>query len=250
MPQGMGGVWSATALIFFAYLGFDELGNLAEETKRPERTLPLALFVAMLVSSVIYITVSISAVSTVGWMDLSQSSAPLADVAAKAIGSRADVLLWYVALAATSNTVLLLMVSASRSLHGMASSGVLPEWLLKVGFRKTPWLAISATTLATGLFIALGDLETVARMTNAVVLISFTLVNVSLFVWMIKTQKSGRSLLKDFLPPLLGAGTCLWLISYTGIAAVGLALLVAASGLVISLRPSFSDNPKKTQSKE
>lgn len=235
MPNGIGGVWSAVALIFFAYLGFDELGNLAEETKRPERTLPIALFIAMLVSSLIYICVSVSAVSVMGWEALSQSNAPLADVAGERLGARADTVFTYVALAATANTVLMLLIAASRSVHGMSSSGVLPSWLSKVGSRKTPWAAICIAFLAAGSFIALGDLETVARMTNAVVLIGFTLVNISLVVWIIKSRRSKPSSLLNLAPSVLGAAACIWLMRYTGLTAIGLALLVAASGFVIGL---------------
>lgn len=236
MPEGFGGIWSAAALVFFAYLGFDELGNLAEETRKPERVLPMALFLSVLISSAIYIAVSISAVSVLGWSDLSQSSAPLAEVAGKALGSHADTVLSYLALVATANTVLLLLVTASRSMHGMASANALPSWLSTVGFRKVPWIATAVAVAGATGFALIGNLEKVANMTNAIVLISFSLVNLSFLIWSLKNHKT-KSRYLNALPPLLGLATCLWLTRYTGISAIGLALLISLSGIVISFKP-------------
>lgn len=236
MPKGFNGIWSAAALVFFAYLGFDELGNLAEETRRPEKVLPMALFIAILISSLIYTAVSISAVSVLGWEDLSRSSAPLAEVAGKALGSRADTVLSYLALFATANTVLLLLIAASRSIHGMSSAGVLPSWLSAVGSRNIPWIATGISVAGAAAFTLIGDLEKVAEMTNAIVLVSFSLVNLSFLIWAWRNYKKGSRFTNAILP-LLGVITCLWLIQYTGIRAIGLAALISLSGLIISLKP-------------
>ena len=114
MPEGLPGVWAGAALIFFAYLGFDELGNFAEEMRAPERDLPRALLLSLVITTGIYVLVALSAVAAVGWRDLSTSSAPLALVARRALGARADTVLALMALAATANTVLLLVLSGSR----------------------------------------------------------------------------------------------------------------------------------------
>lgn len=238
MPRGVGGVWTAAALVFFAYLGFDELGNLAEETWEPRRTLPRALLIAMLVTTVVYVAVSISAVSVAGWRELGASSAPLAVVAGKVLGSRAETVLVYVALAATTNTVLLLLVSVSRSLYGMASSEALPAWLASVGPTRTPWAAILLAGLVGVGFVLIGNLERVAQMTNATVLLSFIAVNVSLFVWSYRRQDrwTRRRVVRDILPPLAATGSCLWLLFYVGLEAVGLALVLAAFGLLLGCK--------------
>ena len=83
MPQGVGGIWTGAALAFFAYLGFDELGNLAEETRDPKKTLPKALAMAVAISTALYLIVWISSVSVVGWEALQESDAPLALVVAR-----------------------------------------------------------------------------------------------------------------------------------------------------------------------
>jgi APA family basic amino acid/polyamine antiporter len=79
--------------------------------KNPERDLPKAIVLALGISTVLYILVALAAVSVVGWSELSKSSAPLAIVAAKSLGTNANVLLTAIALASTANTVIILMVS-------------------------------------------------------------------------------------------------------------------------------------------
>lgn len=238
MPRGLGGVWTAAALVFFAYLGFDEFGNLAEETREPERTLPRALFISMVVSTLIYIAVAFSAVSVVGWQDLSSSSAPLAQVAGSVLGPRADLILSLIALAATANTVLLFMVAASRSLYGMASAGALPGWLARVGRRRTPWIAIGITSLIAMAITFIGSIERVAQMTNASVLLSFAVVNLALFWWTARRNETWtpKRVLLGALPPLAATATCLWLLVYTGTEAILLSVGLGALGLLIGLR--------------
>src|SRR5262249_42242810 len=126
-PHGFTGVSGAAALLFFAYLGFDELGTFAEEMRHPERALPRALFASMTVTTAIYALVALSAVAVVDAARLAASDAPLALVAGRVLGSRADATLSVLALAATANTALLLLASAARSIYGMAAAGALPK---------------------------------------------------------------------------------------------------------------------------
>jgi len=123
-PRGLTGVSSAAAIIFFAYLGFDELGNFAEEMRRPDRDLPKALFVSMVTTTVIYVLVALSTVAVVDAERLGASAAPLALVVGGVLGKHADMVLSLLALAATANTVLLLLASSARSIYGMATAGV------------------------------------------------------------------------------------------------------------------------------
>lgn len=235
MPQGLGGVWTAAALAFFAYLGFDELGNLAEETRDPVRVLPRSIIMALAISTAFYMLVALSAVSIVGWETLSGSAAPLAVVAGRVLGARADTAITLIALAATTNTVLLLLVSASRSLYGMANAGILPKALGTVGRRRTPWIASLLVSAFTVAFVLLGDIEQVAQMTNSVVLVAFILVNLALF-WVTRTNRSQGALrwvVRDGGPPLAGAALCLALLAYTGWTALAVALMLGLAGLVL-----------------
>jgi APA family basic amino acid/polyamine antiporter len=237
MPNGLAGVSDAAALIFFAYLGFDELGNFAEEMHRPERDLPRALFISMIASTTIYILVALSAVAVVGATQLGASEAPLALVARQVLGPQADTALSVVALAATANTALLLLVAGSRSIYGMAAAGVFPTRLARVGRASSP---VAATTLVLALLavlVGLGNLQQVAAMTDAAVLVAFMFVNASL-PWLAthgRTSSSTTVRIADTLVPVLALLLCTWLLLYAGapsvIAALGL------SGLAFGAAP-------------
>ncbi|HEY3188208.1 MAG TPA: amino acid permease, partial [Solirubrobacteraceae bacterium] len=173
MPHGLGGVLSAAALIFFAYLGFDELGNLAEEMRRPERDLPRALFISVAATTIVYVAVALSATAVVPAAELGPSRAPLALVVRAALGPTADVVLSLMALAATANTVLLLLLAGSRSVYGMAADGVLPRRFARLSRRQIPLAATLVVLAATAALVTSGDLSAVARLTDAMVLVSF-----------------------------------------------------------------------------
>ena len=88
MPNGITGVILAFVLIFFAFIGFEDMANVAEEVKRPKKTLPRAIILSIVITAVIYILVAVSAVRVLDWQILGQSGAPLADIATKGIRIR------------------------------------------------------------------------------------------------------------------------------------------------------------------
>ncbi len=181
MPQGLTGVFQAAALVFFAYTGFESIVKLSEETKTPEKTIPRGLLIAILVSIILYILVAISAVSVMGWEKLAVSNAPFADIAFAAFGSEAFILLAIIALFATANTVLLMLLGASRIIYGMADSSTLPGILAKVhSSRRTPWVAITITMLLSLVFVFSGDIVFAANVNNFTLFITFFVINAAL----------------------------------------------------------------------
>jgi APA family basic amino acid/polyamine antiporter len=232
-PGGLGGISAAAALIFFAYLGFDELGNLAEEMREPVRDLPRALYIAVAATTLIYVAVALSATAAVGWSALAASPAPLAVVARSVFGARADALMTAIALAATANTVLLLLISAARSVYGMGVAGVLPARLGRVGGRAIPTAAAAAVLATAGALALLGDLRKVATLTDAAVLASFVLVNASL-VWLGVWRRTGGGGARRAVDMVMGGAAvvlCGWLALHTGwigLAAIVVILLVGA----------------------
>lgn len=234
-PEGFGGLSAAAALIFFAYLGFDELGNLAEEMERPERDLPRALAVSMVGATLIYVLVALSATAAVPWKDLAASDAPLALVAQQVLGDRADAAISVIALAATGNTVLLLLVAAARSVHGMAAAGVLPAVLGRIGGRRVPLRATLAVLAVTVALVLIGDLARAASLTDGTVLASFVLVNLSL-PWLAARRVAGgtgtrRAL--DLVLPLLAVALCGWLLLHTGWPSLAATAAFAVVGLLV-----------------
>ncbi|NJD53332.1 MAG: amino acid permease [Candidatus Methanoperedens sp.] len=183
MPLGMAGVFQASALVFFAYTGFESIVKLSEETKSPEKTIPKGLILAILTSVLLYILVAISAVSVVGWESLSRSDAPLADIAFTAFGSNAFIMLSIIALFSTANTVLLMMLGSSRIMYGMADSLHLPPILSKIhSLRRTPWTAIIMTGVLSLLFIFAGNISFVANIANFTLFVTFFVINASMIV--------------------------------------------------------------------
>ncbi|HIJ99077.1 TPA: amino acid permease [archaeon] len=192
-PVGLGGVFSAASLIFFAYLGFEEIVKLSEETKNPTKTIPTALIIAMVISTIIYILVSISAVSILGWEKLGTSSAPLADVASSALGGNAFLILSIIALFATSNTALLMMLASSRIMYGMARDHGFPEIFSRVhAIHRTPYFAVFLVMLISVLFALVGKIEVVADLTNFVAFITFIVINASVILLRQKFPKTNR----------------------------------------------------------
>lgn len=238
MPHGAPGLSAAAALIFFAYLGFDEIGNFAEEMRQPERDLPRALLLSMAGATLIYLLVAVSATAAVGWQGLSTSPAPLALVARQSLGPAAETTISVIALAATANTVLLLLVAAGRSVYGMAASGVLPRRLGAVGNRGVPTQATLLVTGISGMLVLLGDLARVAALTDAAVLLSFMLVNLSL-PWVVSRRIKGPRLarrLLDLIVPSLAFLMCGWLLFHTGWSSLAVAGGLAIVGLAVGRR--------------
>jgi APA family basic amino acid/polyamine antiporter len=178
---GADGLLAAAALVFFAYIGFDNIANLAEETKEPQRTLPRALILSVVVSTVLYVLVGLAVTALVPWHELAESDAPLALAASRALGDSAFNVLAVTAMLTTTNTVLVLMIVSSRMVYGMSREGVLPEVAGRLGKRsRSPYVATLAVAAAALCFLALGSAGSVAKVTSFGSLVTFALVNLAM----------------------------------------------------------------------
>ncbi|MFQ5476381.1 MAG: APC family permease [Nitrosopumilus sp.] len=182
-PNGMTGIILAFVLIFFAFIGFEDMANVAEEVKRPKKTLPRAIILSVIITAVIYILVSLSSVRVLNWEELGQSAAPLADVAAKGLGIEGGVTLTAIALFATASTVLITLVAGARILYGMAKGGSLPVILGKVHSKTgTPWIAVIGIFATSVAFAFVGDIVIVANIVVFAVIITFAMINLSVIL--------------------------------------------------------------------
>ncbi|HID72782.1 TPA: amino acid permease [Candidatus Micrarchaeota archaeon] len=177
--EGWAGVIGAIGVIFFAYIGFENIANLAEEVKDSRRNLPLALILSLIISTILYGLVSIAAVAEVGAPALAQSDAPLTDVVTRGLGSYASILS-IIALFATGNTVLIFLIAASRILYGMAHSSSLPKKLSETGSRGTPKYSILLTAIGAAAIALSGNIKTIAQLTDLGVFIAYIAVNAAL----------------------------------------------------------------------
>ncbi len=183
MPFGFNGVLQGAALVFFAFMGFESMIKLREEAKNPQRTIPRGMMYAILITTLLYVTVAIAAVNLLSWNGLASSHAPLASAAAFHVGAWMFVMIGIIALFSTSNTVLMTMVTTSRMIYGMAKRNSLPLAFSKVHKkRKTPHLAIGIVLLVSIAFMTIGNLSIVATIANLLLFVVFAFVNLSLIL--------------------------------------------------------------------
>ncbi len=173
----------AAALIFFAYIGFEDIANISEETVNAKHAVPKAILLALIVSTVLYVLVAISSISIVPWAQLAESKAPISLVAGTVLGPVGATVFAFIALFATASTVLIILVAVSRMLYGMANDNCLPKLLARVhGKTHTPFVAIALTSSVAILFVFIGDIRQVAFITNFGVFAMFFMVNLSAIV--------------------------------------------------------------------
>ena len=182
-PTGFSGIIIAFVLIFFAFIGFEDIANIAEEVRNPKKVIPRAIMLSVIISGIIYVLVSLAVVRVINWEDLSLSAAPLADVAKRGLGTQGHIIFSGIALFAITNTVLITLVAGSRMIYGMAREKSFPDILAKIHFKtKTPWIAIIVIMLISIGFSFIGDIVIVANITVFAVVITFAAVNLSVIV--------------------------------------------------------------------
>jgi len=182
-PSGFTGIAIAFVLIFFAFIGFEDMANVAEEVKNPRKNLPRAIILSVLISGILYILVSLAVVRVVNWEELATSSAPMAMVAERGLGSEAHIILSSIALFAITNTVLITLIAGSRIFYGMAREKVFPSTLEKIHFKtKTPWVAVLVILITSIGFTFIGDIVIVANITVFAIVITFASVNLAVIV--------------------------------------------------------------------
>lgn len=175
------GVFAGVTIAFYAYIGFEDLANLAEECKNPSSDLPRAILTAIGVTTVIYLAVTLVLLLTVPQNLIGESKTPLLLVFEQA--GLHQVLHYFslVALLAITNTGLINLIMGSRLLYGMAHEGLVPKVLGKVHHkRRTPWVGVLVSTLIVVLLVFTGGLKVLAQTTSLLILMVFFLVHLSL----------------------------------------------------------------------
>jgi APA family basic amino acid/polyamine antiporter len=176
------GLLPATALIFFVYLGFEEIANLSEEARHPSRDIPRAILLSLGVTAVLYVLVAIAVVALVPVDRLADSDSPLATAVGSVSPLLADIV-GGLALFATANTVLVVFVASSRMVMAMARGRDLPRALASVqSARSTPWVAAIALLIVGLALLPLGDIALIASISSLASLTAFAAVNIALVI--------------------------------------------------------------------
>ncbi|WP_338672370.1 APC family permease [Streptomyces sp. SCSIO 30461] len=179
----MTSVLGATALGFFAFVGFEDSVNMAEETKDPVRTFPRAIFTGVAVTGTIYVLVALVSSLLVDYRVLETSSGPLLEVVKAGGVAFPPKLFALIALFAVTNSALINIMMASRLCYGLANEKVLPPAMGKVlPRRRTPVTGIVfVTAIAIGL-VSTGEIEGLGDTTAFLLLCVFAVVNVAVLV--------------------------------------------------------------------
>ncbi len=218
-PAGIGGdgilvlVIQGAVLTFFAFIGFEDTLNVAEECRDPQRTIPLALVSAMFLGALIYVAVAITAVSVVPWQELADAPAPLAEVMARAAPAFPALVLTGITLFAVGNTALVNYVTSSRMVYGMASQGLLPKALSEVHPRtQTPHMATLVMLVVLLPLAFFGSIAELASATVLMLLVVFAIVNGALFLLQGRKDEARGKFEVPRWVPALGALVCIGLI--------------------------------------
>ena len=181
-----GSVYLGAILSFYAFIGFEDMVDVAEEVKDVKRNLPLAILLTLGITTLMYMLLMVTAVLSLPPEELASSAAPLARLYEYHTGEKA-VIISIIGMFAIINGALIQMIMASRVLYGLSSRGQLPELLGVVHHRtRTPLIA---TAVATGIVLVLaliGRLASLAETTSVIMLTIFSIVNLAL--WRIKRR--------------------------------------------------------------
>ena len=239
-PNGFPGIMAGAVLMFFAFIGFEDVANISEETKDAKRVIPKALLLSILISTVLYILVAVAAVGIAGWEALYRSEAPMSMILGSTLGPGAAAIMSIIALFSTSNTVLVSLLVASRMMYGMARDSSLPRALSKVHPKTgTPYVAVIATLAVSAVFVLIGDLSLVASLTTASIFIAYIFVNGSLIRLRYTAPKEERVFRVPFsigrFPVIAGLGlaTSLVMLLYSDIIVLGAQVLLILAGAAV-----------------
>ena len=205
------GMWIAvmqgTILTFFAFIGFEDTLNVAEECREPEWTLPIGLLTAMVVAAAFYFGVAISVVSVVPWQELAVAPGPLTEVMRTAGPMIPPVIFTAITMFAVANTALVNYVTGSRLLYGMAQQELLPAPLGRVHpTTRTPYGAILAILI---LLVPLTLFGTVTELASASVLLLLTVFTAMNIALIILQRRPGEARSKFEIPAIIPAAGAL-----------------------------------------
>jgi APA family basic amino acid/polyamine antiporter len=181
--KGMMGFMTAASLAFYAYIGFEDVVKLAEETEKPEKNIPKALFSSCIIVMIMYSLITICAVSVIPSGQLEASKSPLAEIVNTRFGSTGVIIISVIALFSTSNTLLSNMIGSSRVLLNIAQETKSLSRLAYVSpKRKTPIAALVLILIVMCCFALIGKIEVIALIANLFIFTTFILVNLAVIL--------------------------------------------------------------------
>ena len=181
-PNGFTGVWSAAAIIFFAYIGFDAVSTAAEETRDPQRNMPIGIIASLVVCTLIYIVVAAVLTGMLPWTQLGTAEPLATAFSARGMNWAAGVISLG-AVFATTSVLVVFQLGQPRIFFSMARDGLLPAWFAKVHPKyRTPHKSTILTGVFVAVFAAFANIDEVVQLTNIGTLFAFMLVAIGILV--------------------------------------------------------------------
>lgn len=229
-----------SVLTFYAFIGFEDMLNVTEEVKDPQRTFPVAVMIAVLVAAAVYTAVALSVVSVVAPGELAASGQPLVDVVRRAAPWFPPAAFSAIALFAITNTALLNYVMGSRLVYGLSTQELLPRALGRIHPTwHTPHVAILSLLAIVAVLALVGDIAQLASATSVLLLGSFAVLNVALIVLRRRPGEPRGSFEVPAIVPAGGAAVCMALLTQARPAALLIAGALVAGIVVLyaAVRP-------------
>ena len=207
-------IFGAALLAYYSFVGFETSANVIEEVKEPRRVYPKALFGALLTAGVLYVLVGTAASVALPSDELADSTGPLLSVIEATGTGIPSWLFSAIALVAVANGALLTMIMSSRLAYGMGKQGLMPSAFSRVlPERRTPWVAIVVTTVIAMVLTATGSIATLAETVVLLLLFVFLSTNIAVLVLRRDTTGEGDHFRAWTVLPVLGALSCIVLLT-------------------------------------
>jgi APA family basic amino acid/polyamine antiporter len=215
-PNGFKGISSAAAIIFFAYIGFDAISTAAEETREPQRNLPIGIIASLVVCTVLYIAVALVLTGMVRWDQFGNAADPLAKAFTERGLNWMAGLISFGAVFATTSVLLVFQLGQPRIFFSMARDGLLPQWAAAVHPRyRTPYVTTLITGIVVAGFAAVSNINEVVELCNIGTLFAFILVAAGIMILRRVDPNRPRPFRTPFSPwvPLGAIASCIWLMA-------------------------------------
>ncbi|HLD76739.1 MAG TPA: amino acid permease [Rickettsiales bacterium] len=247
MPFGWHGVVAGAATIFFAYIGFDAVATAAEETKNPNRDLPIGIIGSLIVCTVLYMAVALALTGIVSYKDLGNAE-PVA-YALRANGNNlGSALVGTGAIAGMVSVLLVLMYGQSRIFFVMSRDGLIPKFFSKMHKKfETPYVSCLVVTFAVAAISGFTPIQTMGHMTSFGTLFAFTIAAIAMMILRIKRPKLERPFHcpLPFVTGTLAVLICGYLI-YTLLQTISFAFFIwAALSIVFYIFYAYHKSPLK-----
>ena len=214
-PINWEGVWFGAFLAFYAFLGFEDMVNIAEEVQRPRLNLPRAIIIALIVTTVLYASVAIVVQRVFTPTELAASEAPMSDIVARAMGGGGSIIA-VVSMLAVLNGALVQMIMASRVLFGMGRQAWIPTVFRQVWpVTRTPVLATMTTMIGVIVFALYFPIQSLAAITSFLVLVVFAVINFSLIKVKLRAEQKTIPFQIPMWVPVLGVLTTIGLAGFS-----------------------------------